>query len=288
MAWKKPILPQQLSSGFIVSNLTRRQKRELGETLKGTFDELQTQYRAVPWNKLELRDLVRFKNINTFEKDAFEQVFSEAREVVDNDCANFAEKCSQVRDQILAVEKEEEDDGKGTKELLIEISEKADLLIQQLSKESVEEHFQELRDKTLEFLNKQVEMRLKQLKDGIAKIVKDIKGVADIEYDAASYAKQVNGALTYGYTGVQPFIKSYLTFLEKGLGHTDPETFKNEFAPLTKFSGDSSLFASKYYNEEHLGDMASVVSDSTEVDDVKKHCKAILEAIRALPRQYKE
>lgn len=285
MPWRKPIFPQQLSTGFIASNFARRQKRELGETLKAPCEELQKQYRTIPWNKLEMRDLMRMRQINTFDKDAFEQLFTEAREVIDDNCAQLSEQCLQIRDKILEIEKSESDDGKGTKELLIEMSEKAELFGQELSKEPLEEHLKELRDQHMASLNKQLEQRFTQFKKGLVQILEKIKKAKENEFEAGA---ESTSAVTYGYVGVQPIIKNYITFLEKGIGDISAETAKKELEPLTKFSGDKSLFSTTSYNDELEADMGAIVNDESSTGDIKKHCVTILQALRAIPSRYKD
>ena len=281
------MFPQQLSGGFIVSNFSRRQKRELGETLKSLCEELQNQYRTIPWNKLEMKDLVRLKLIKTFDESVFQQMFDEARDVIETHCVKLAEECIKIRDQVLAIEKAEADDGKGTKDLLVEISEKAELFSQQLGKEPIEEHLQELHDQHMAALNKQFELRFTQLKKGLVQIVEKIKVAKEHEFDPSEEGKVIV-AVTYGYTGVQPNIKEYINFVEKGLGNLDLETVKKELEPLSKFSGDSSLFSAKSYSDELERDVGAIVNDETDADDVKKHCITILQALRALPARYKE
>ena len=285
MPWRKPIFPQQLTSGFIVSNLTRRQKRELAGTLKAPFDELQKLYRTIPWNKLEMRDLVRFKQIKTFDSDAFQQMFDEAKDVIENHCLTFAEECLKIRDQLLEIEKNESDDGKGTKELLIEVSEKAELLSQQLGKEVLEEHLQELRDQHMADLNKQLDIRFTQLKKGLVQIVEKIKKAKEADFSGGSASTL---AVTYGYTGVQPTIKDYINYAEKGIGDFDVETVKSELEPISKFSGDSSLFTKEVENDELERKAGAIVTDETDSEEIKKHCITILKAVRALPSRYKE
>lgn len=285
MPWRKPIFPQQLTGGFIVSNLTRRQKRELAETLKAPLDELQKQYRTIPWNKLEMRDLMRLKQIKTFDPDAFQQMFDEAKDVIENHCLTFAEECLKIRDQILEIEKNESDDGKGTKGLLIEVSEKADLLSQQLGREPLEEHLQELRDQHMAALNKQLEIRFTQLKKGLVQIVGNIKKAKDSNFSASSESTL---AVTYGYTGVQPMIKDYIHYTEKGIGDFDAETVKEELEPLSKFSGDSSLFTTMVDNDELERKTGAIVTDETDSEEIKQHCVTILKAVRALPAKYKD
>ena len=290
MTWKKPIFPQALSKGYIMSNFNKRQKRELALTVSETCRELFSNYQSIPWNKMAMRDLARFKNVNNFSRDSFQQIFDEAKEVVNTDFTKLVEQCYQVRDKLLAIEKDEADDGKGTKELLTEMTEKTEWLAQQLSKELLEEHLQELHDTHLAFLNKQIESRLKQLKDGIIKIVEEIKKVVELEFDASDEgkAKKINGAFAYGYRGIQSVIKGYFTYVEKGLGNTDPETFKQDMEPLTKFSGDRSLLAFTVENEMLERDIGAFVTDEADSEDIKKHCKKILEAVRALPGKYKD
>jgi hypothetical protein len=285
MPWRKPTIPQQLTSGFIVSNLSRRQKRELAQTLKAPLDELQKQFRTIPWNKLEMRDLMRLKQIKTFDRDVFEQMFDEAREVIDNDCSKLAEETLKIRDQILEIEKNESDDGKGTKELLLEIAEKAELFSQQLSKEALEEHLQELRNQHMEGLNKQLEIRFTQLKKGLVQIVEKIKKAKEADFSAGAESTL---AVTYGYTGVQPTIKDYINYAEKGIGDLDGETVKQELEPLSKFSGDSSLFTSMVENDELERKAGAIVTGDTDSEEIKKHCITILQAVRALPSRYKE
>lgn len=272
-----------------MSNFNRRQKRELGETVKKICDELAVLYRAIQWKPIEMRDLARLKNIRTFNKDEFEQIFTDASEAVDNFCATLSDKCFEAKDQILEIEKGEDDDGKGTKELLVEISEKAELFGQQLSKETFEAHFQEVRKEHMDFLNKQVDLRLKQVKNGIVRIVKDIKKVVDLEFEAESEPEKINGALTYGYVGILSPVKEYLSYLEKGMGDADFEETKKDFEPYFQFARDEkSIFKVKIENEALERDIAAVVNDETEADDVKPHCIKILETVRALPAKYKE
>ncbi len=285
MPWRKPIFPQQLTSGFIVSNLSRRQKRELAETLKAPCDELQKQFRTIPWNKLEMRDLMRLKQIKTFDRDAFQQMFDEANDVIENHCVKLAEECLKLRDQILEIEKNEPDDGKGTKQVLIDVSEKAELLSQQLSKEPLEAHLQETREQHMAALNKQLDIRFTQLKKGLVQIVEKIKKAKDANFSAGTESTL---AVTYGYTGVQPTIKDYIGYAEKGIGDFDPETVKGELEPLSKFSGDSSLFTQKVENDELERDVGAIVTDETDSEEIKQHCITILQAVRALPSRYKD
>ncbi len=285
MPWRKPIFPQQLSAGFITSNFARRQRRELGEPLKALSDELQKQYRTIPWNKLEMRDLARMRQINTFDRNAFEQLFTDAREVIDDNCAKLSEQCLQLRDKILEMEKSESDDGKGTKELLIEISEKAELFGQELGKEPLEEHLKELRDQHKASLDKQLEQRFTQFKRNLVQILEKIKKAKEKDFEAGS---ESTGAVTYGYVGVQPIIKNYIMFLEKGIGSVGADTVRKELEPLTKFSEDKSLFSTTSYNEEFEADMGAIVNDDSSADDIKKHCIAILQALRAIPSRYKD
>ena len=285
MPWRKPIFPQQLSAGFITSNFARRQRRELGEPLKALSDELQKQYRTIPWNKLEMRDLARMRQINTFDRNAFEQLFTDAREVIDDNCAKLSEQCLQLRDKILEMEKSESDDGKGTKELLIEISEKAELFGQELGKEPLEEHLKELRDQHKASLDKQLEQRFTQFKRNLVQILEKIKKAKEKDFEAGS---ESTGAVTYGYVGVQPIIKNYIMFLEKGIGSVGADTVRKELEPLTKFSEDKSLFSTTTYNEEFEADMGAIVNDDSSSDDIKKHCITILQALRAIPSRYKD
>ena len=285
MPWRKPIFPQQLSAGFITSNFARRQRRELGEPLKALSDELQKQYRTIPWNKLEMRDLARMRQINTFDRNAFEQLFTDAREVIDDNCAKLSEQCLQLRDKILEMEKSESDDGKGTKELLIEISEKAELFGQELGKEPLEEHLKELRDQHKASLDKQLEQRFTQFKRNLVQILEKIKKAKEKDFEAGS---ESTGAVTYGYVGVQPIIKNYIMFLEKGIGSVGADTVRKELEPLTKFSEDKSLFSTTTYNEEFEADMGAIVNDDSSADDIKKHCIAIVQALRAIPSRYKD
>ena len=285
MPWRKPIFPQQLTSGFIVSNLSRRQKRELAETLKAPCDELQKQFRAIPWNKLEMRDLMRLKQIKTFDRDAFQQMFDEADDVIENHCVKLAEECLKLRDQILEIEENEPDDGKGTKQVLMDALEKVELLRQQLSEEVLEEHLQETREQHMAALNKQLEIRFTQLKKGLVQIVEKIKKVVAAEFSAGPESTL---AITYGYTGVQPTIKDYISYAEKGIGDFDAETVKRELEPLSKFSGDSSLFTQTVNNDELERDVAAIVTNETDLEEIKKHCGTILQAVRALPARYKD
>ena len=287
MPFKKPNIPQQLTSGFIVSNLSRRQKRELAQTLKAPFDNLQKQYYSIPWAKLEMRDLARLKQIKTFDPEVFQRLFDEAKAVIENDCSKFAEEVLKIRDQILEAEKNEGDDGKGTKELLMEVSEKAELFSQELSKEALEEQLLQLRDEHMQALNKQLEVRFAQLKRGLVEIVEKIKTAKENDFDPSNEGKVII-AVTYGYTGVQPIIKDYINYAEKGIGDFDAETVKDELEPLSRFSGDSSLFSSKVENDELEREVGAIVTSDTDSEDVKNHCITILKAVRALPARYKE
>ena len=77
-------------------------------------------------------------------------------------------------------------------------------------------------------------------------------------------------------------------FLEKGIGSVGADTVRKELEPLTKFSEDKSLFSTTSYNEEFEADMGAIVNDDSSADDIKKHCIAILQALRAIPSRYKD
>lgn len=285
MPWRKPTIPQQLTGGFIISNLTRRNKRELGQTLKASCDELQKQYRGISWNKLEMRELLRMKQIKTFDKDTFDHLFDEARDLIESHCSKLADESLKFRDLVLESEKNESDDGKGTKELLVEISEKAEAFSQQLGKEPLEEHLNELRDQHMAAFYKQVDLRCTQLKKGLEQIVEKIKKSKEGDFSGGSESTQ---AVTYGYTGVQPILKDLVVFAEKGIGDVDAETLKKELEPMSKFSGDKSLFTKMVDNEELERKAGAIVTKETGSEEIKNHCVAILQAVRALPARYKE
>ena len=114
------------------------------------------------------------------------------------------------------------------------------------------------------------------------------KKVIELKFDASSETAKVASAITFGYSGIQSFIKNYSKFTEIGLGDIDAETYKRDMEPLTKFSEDKSLFALKSYSEFYERDTKAVVTENTEVEDVKKHCVNILKAVRALPPRYKQ
>lgn len=286
MAWKKPMLPRQLTTGFIASSFNRLQKRELGETLKNLCAPLNEQYRKIKWNMIEMRNLFRLKIIDKFEKDDFQQQFDDARAVVSNDCKAFTDACEQVRDQVRSLEKAE--DNEAAKAFLVEISEQADLLAQALSQETLESHLQTTYDEHMAHLNQQLEQRFKQVKTGIIRIVEGIKKVIELEFDASSDADTVNGAVTYGYGGINSVFKNYAVYLEKGIGEVDIETYKKDLEPLTKFSGDKSLYTFEAYSEFYERDNKVIIGEDTDAEDVKKHCITLLKAVRELPSRYKE
>lgn len=289
MPWKRPIFPQQLFKNPVAAKFNKMQKRELGQTVGNICDPLNKQFRAIPWNQIKIGNLSRFRMINTFDKDAFEQMFSEAREVVNNHCPAFSEQCMQVHDQILEIEKNEEEDGTDTKKLLLEIAEQAKLTSQTLGAEELEKQIQETHDEHMALLNQQLEKQLKGLKDAIAKIVTGIEKVIELEFDAGSETETVAGAIEFGYSGIQNYIKNYSKFTEKGLGDIDLETYKKDLEPLTKFSGDESLFVLEgTYSDFYERDTKAIVNDSSESEDVKKHCITLLKAVRALPSRYKD
>lgn len=287
MTWKRPIFPRQLSKAFIVSGFSRLKKRELGNTVADICTQLYDMYRVIKLNKVEVRNLAPFRMINSFDKDKFEQLFSEAREIANNECAGLSEQCIQVRDQILEMEKNEEDEG--AKKILLEISDQADLLGQALSVESIEAHIQETHDQHIAFLNEQLEKEFKRLKAGFVRIVEDIKKVIELQFDASSETAKIAGAITFGYIGIQATINHFSKYLEKGLGHIDIETYKKDMEPLTKFSGDKSLLTVDVDEDEfYERESKAIIGDSTSAEDVKKHCITLLQAVRTLPGKYKE
>jgi len=278
------MVPRELTPGFILSSFNRLRKRELGETLKETCTPISDIHRKTQWRAIEMTDLMRYKIIDKFEKDVFEGFFDSAREIIEGDCKAIVDLCAEIQNQIASIEEEEE----AVKKLLSDISTKAEEFAQALSKEAMEEHLQIKRDEHMAHLNKQVEQNFKRLKDSIAKIVKDIKGVMEVDFDASSETDKVAGAITYGFVSIQSIIKRFSIYLEKGLGTINFETFKKDLEPLTKFSGDESLYAFESYSEFYERDGKAIVTEETEADDVKKHCITLLKAVRELPSRYKE
>lgn len=286
MPWKKPILPLKLTKGQVISGFKRIRKPEMSVDMGNLVESLNASYRSIPWVKLELRTLARFKMITTFDKGAFDQVFDEAREVAQNNCPELFEQCIQVRDQVLEIEKNEADDA--AKQLLIEMSEQADLLSQSVSPEVLEAHLQEAYDQHMAALNQQLQNQFKQLKAGFVRIVKDIKKVIELEFDASSETAKVASAITFGYVGIHNIIKLYHKYVEQGIGDINIETFENDLAPLTKYSGDKSLFSFSSYSEFYERDGKAIVTEETDADAVKNHCITLLKAVRALPSRYKD
>lgn len=286
MPWKKPMLPLKLTKGPVISSFKKIRKPEMSVEMGNLVEKLNASYRSTQWVKLELRSLSRFKMITTFDKDAFDQVFNEAREIAETNCAELFEQCALVRDKVLEIEKSETDDS--AKQLLLEMSEQADLLSQSLSPEALEAYLQEARDQHMASLNQQLENQFKQLKAGFARIVNNIKKVIELEFDASSETAKVASAITFGYVGIHNIIKLYHKYVEIGLGDIDIETFEKDLEPITKYSGDKSLFSFSSYSEFYERDGKAIVTEDTDADAVKQHCITLLEAVRALPSRYKD
>lgn len=285
MPWKKPILSPKLSKGSVVSSFKRIRKLELSAELGDLFGTLNELYRKIPWIKIELRSLARFKMITTFDKDAFEKLFDEANEIVENDGKELFDQCVLVRDRVLEIEQGETDEN--AKKLLLEMSEQIDLLIQSVSPEALKTHLQEARDQHMAFLNQQLEKHFEQLKAGFVRIVNDIKKVIELKFDASSETAKVASAITFGYVGIHNIIKLYHKYVELGLGNIDIETFEKDLEPITKYSGDKSLFSFSSYSEFYERDGKAIVTEETDADAVKEHCVTLLKAVRALPSKYK-
>lgn len=286
MTWKKPNFPRQLTVSFVSSSFNRLRKREIGESLKTTCAPAYDKYRAVPWRTLEMKDLVRHKMVNQFDKEAFQQIFTDARAVIDNETKTLADECASIREQVSAMEAKEDDPA--AKKIFSEMIEQADLMCQALSKETLEEFIQSTHDQHMANLSQQVEQRFKRLKDAFVKIVNNIKKVIDLEFDASSHSDVINTSLTFGYSIIQNYIKDFAVFVEKGVWVIDIDTYRKELEPITKFSDDKSLFAFDGYSDAYERDIKLVANEDTEAEDVKKHCISILKAVRELPSRYKE
>ena len=282
------MLPQQLLKNFIVSKFSGMRKRELGQTVGNVCDPLNLQFRTIPWNKIRFNMLSRMRMVSTFDRDAFEQIFTEAREIVNDHCPAFTEQCMKIHDQILEIEKSQEEDGTDTKKFLLEIAEQAKLTSETLSVETIEKQIQEIYDEHMGVLNEAVEKQFDQLKKAIEATVDRIKEVLELNYDASSETDKVASAITFAYAGIQSFIKNYIKFLEKGLGEIKLDTFKIDLAPIIKFSDDKSLFTLESYSDFYERDGRAVINEESSPEDVKNHCINILKAIRELPSRYKD